>query len=124
VAEKDDVCFCFFVGTQRSIVVTVKQLKDCLVRSLAVAILENANEGILGKRMQRLLREEDGTLVGIVVPDKSSNEADNDVAGCGRPRPDNASISCVQKLRSGQKDQSSDRKSNSCEPRHAEAPVP
>src|SRR5947209_1899623 len=84
MSEKNDASLRFLVVSQCSVTVAIEQVNDGFVGGSAVTILENLNKGILWELVPRLLRENDGTLMRIVVPDEPANEAHNNVARCCR----------------------------------------
>jgi hypothetical protein len=70
--------------------VSIKQVKDRFERGLAMAVLENFDEGILRGSLLKTQRNLDWAMVRIVVADESSDETDKYVSGGLRIADDSA----------------------------------
>lgn len=84
VAEEDDAGLRFFLVAEDAVVVAVEFAEDCVVGGAAVAVLEDLDLGV-GQGGAHVLSELYGAVVGVVVADEASGEADENVRGgcCG-----------------------------------------
>jgi hypothetical protein len=79
VAEEDDAGLRFFLVAEDAVVVAIEFADDCVVGGSAMAVLEDLDGGVLGQGRAHMPGELHGAVVGIVVANEASGEADEDV---------------------------------------------
>lgn len=81
VAEQNDVSASLFGGGESAVAIGIEKMDDGIVSALPAAVLKNPDIRIfiLGKVALDALRELNRAMVGVVVRDETSNEADHDI---------------------------------------------
>ena len=84
MAEQNDARAGFFAVGQNAIMITIEQAEDGLVGGFPVAVFEHLDVGSAGQIPANALRQLDWTVIGIVVTDESTGEANDNVGVRGR----------------------------------------